>query len=67
MEAIFLKLRLIPKFIIYEGLNYWYKEVWRKDADAYYCCSARDGYGNVDCGCEGMTNYEWWKRITRTN
>lgn len=41
----------------------WRETVWKVDPDALACCSARGAYGEVDCGCGGMTNRENWKYL----
>jgi hypothetical protein len=35
--------------------------IWRVNPDDYFCCSGFDHFGQVGCGCYGVTNLEYWE------
>lgn len=60
MREIILKIRVLFSDIA-ECITNWNQYVWRANGESYNCCSARGSYGEVDCGCGGVTNYEMWQ------
>jgi hypothetical protein len=62
MSDTFLKLLALPFALrlryLRNDFRRWRKEFWQRDLDGYWCCSGFDGYGQVGCGCQGMSRRE---------
>ena len=53
-------LLLMLRYDFRQNYRTWKKEVWGKNLDDLYCCTALDLYGQQSCGCRGITVREWF-------
>lgn len=66
MTDIILKLNVLV-YDIGQAFTNWKREVWSKDGDERLCCGARGTYGEVDCGCGGVSQRDYWESIAKRN